>query len=265
VLRWRAPWILLTACGVGGVDKPSAPSTAAVLASFAAPTGSLAGQTSSQQAQLLSAPLAGLLLLCGLEELKDCAAPCRSCRMTETVSRTLSKVADALDTRRPDAGMALPELPGASGVLDVHTICEGWGEAEPDPAHGSSTLRVGFTGRGVDPVGSGHFEDCQLKLSGTPVRATGDLLYTFEPAERVPFAEVASAPVTLAFEGSVQDQAGTAYSVNMAVRSSGELSFTLPALGSFVATFAGDTVDVRGRDQTLRCKLRESVCDALSP
>ncbi|MET0286748.1 MAG: hypothetical protein ABW352_19865 [Polyangiales bacterium] len=254
--------LLLVACGVGGVDKPTAPSTAAVLASFVAPTGSLAGQTAAQQAQQLAAPLAGVLLLCGLDA---CSDGCRSCRMTDTVSRTLSKVADALDTQRPDAGKALPEIPGAAGLVDVHTICEGWSEASADPAHGSYSFSVGFTGRGVDPIGSGRFDACQLKLGDKALRATGSLLYTFEPAARVPFAEVASAPITLAFEGSVQSEAGVSYGVNMAVRSSGEISFTLPALGSFVATFAGDTVDVRGRDQTLRCKLREMVCDALPP
>jgi hypothetical protein len=261
---------LLFGCSVSGVDKPDVPSSDYVLAAFGTPTGSLPDLSPSERAQRLLEPLMEVQLLCGLDSVERCgdAGACRRCPLTETIAKSLEKVAEAVEQRRPaDAGIPrIRQISGATGLLHVSTICDGWQEPSPDPAHGRIEFDVGFTGRGFDPAGVGDVVACELLLAGRPVTASGKLLYTFQPAEYVPFDQIAGHPIAIAFDGTIAlSNPLRELALKAGIRSEGpQISFELPGNGTFIATFAGADVEVQGRDQRLLCRTEAMVCDVLS-
>lgn len=260
--------VLSTGCGWDEVQKPSPPDTTVLRASFDAPSGDL----SQLSPETLNAVLIALVEdsgFCGLSPFAADQCPagmdCARCPTEERVSAMLTEVAKALRASDPQG----VSIPGVSGALQIESICRGFQEPSPDPAHGMVQAQLGFTGVGIDPVVWGRFLQCEERVGAhdRPWRFNGSFILSFEPEPIVPFDEIAELPFVFSYDGTLFDPGvGLTFPVRGVTRQridgKGPREFLIDSLvyGTFVALLDNGQIDVRGANNRYLCDLELKTC-----
>lgn len=189
--------VLLAGCIEPRIDKPVAPETGSLSASYTTAMGELQSATMEATVQAVETTVADTGGVCGWEGIDglfcEDAARCNAlftcaglASTTALVNRLKDLILDAansddetIDTDEGEEVFTTPFKQG-EGFVTVRRICSGHGETPTlDDANGRIVMSAGFTNLTLDPVIWADFEGCKFRVLNAPftsITITGRLV-----------------------------------------------------------------------------------------